>query len=84
MHVHDVSRRAKIDMANNHTLLKELSLHLDRIAGLVPDPEEAQALEKLGMEIKYLETELDNLVRKIERLQSEVRWKTLYNLQDQG
>ena len=71
-------------MANNRTLLKELSLHLDKIAGLVPDPTQAQALEKLGMEMEYLETELGNLVQKIERLQSEVRWKTLYNLQDQG
>lgn len=69
-------------MANNHTLLKEWSLYLDRIAGLVPDPTRAQALEKLGMEMEYLKTELGNLVRKIERLQSEVRWKTLYNLQD--
>ncbi len=71
-------------MANNRTLLKDLSLHLDRIADLIPDSTRAQALEKLGMEMEYLETELGNLVRKIESLQSEVGWKTLYNLQDQG
>ena len=71
-------------MDNNRTLLKEFSFHLDSIAGLVPDPTWAQALEKLGMEMEYLKIELGNLVRKIERLQSEVRWKMLYNLQDQG
>lgn len=78
------SRRAEVDMANNRTLLKELTLYLDRVAGPVPDTTWASALEKLGMEIEYLKTELGNLVRKIERLQSEVRWKRLFNLQDQG
>lgn len=84
LHVHDCSRRAEVDMANNCTLLEELSLHLDKVTGLVPDPTRTRALERLGMEMGYLKTELGNLVRKIERLQSEVRWKTLYNLQDQG
>lgn len=71
-------------MANNGTLLKELSLHWDTTTGLVPDPTRTQLLEKLGLEMEYLETELGNLVKKIERLQSEVRLKTLYSLQDQG
>ena len=70
-------------MANNRTLLKELSLQIEKLAGLVPDPTRTQALEKLETEMEYLKAELGNLVRKIERLQSEVRRRTLYNLQDQ-
>lgn len=70
-------------MANNRTLLKELSLQIEKLASLVPDPTRTPALEKLETEMEYLKAELGNLVRKIERLQSEVRWRTLYKLQDQ-